>query len=176
MVFQTSRFIAMALTACIAALTACNRDTETANQTAADTTTQPPPATTPAPGSAPPPAPAAPVEHLDPAGAERLLEQKPGAVVLDIRTPAEYASGHIEGAVNLDFNAPGFADELAKLDRDATYVVHCGTGGRSTRSLEIFERLGFRSVAHLDGGLNAWREAGKPVTAATPASTAEPRP
>jgi rhodanese-related sulfurtransferase len=100
--------------------------------------------------------------HVDPAAAETLIKEKK-AVVLDIRTPAEFKSGHIDGAVNLDFQATNFAAKLAELDRSKTYVVHCASGGRSTRSLPVFEKQGFNEVAHLDGGFNAWKKAGKPV-------------
>lgn len=98
--------------------------------------------------------------HVDPAGAAALIASKP-IVVVDVRTPAEYASGHIAGATNLDFRATDFATRVSGLDRQATYLVHCAAGGRSTSSLETFDRLGFTSVVHLDGGLNAWKKAGQ---------------
>jgi rhodanese-related sulfurtransferase len=98
--------------------------------------------------------------HVDPAGAESLLAaQKP--VVLDLRTAGEFADGHLPGATNIDFLSPSFPDALAKLDRAPSYLVYCASGGRSTRSLPVFEKLGFASIAHLDGGFNAWRKAGK---------------
>jgi rhodanese-related sulfurtransferase len=102
------------------------------------------------------------VVHVDPDRAAGLLA-KGGVVVLDIRTAAEYASGHVAGATNIDYHARDFADRLAQLDRTETYLVHCASGRRSTEALATFEQLDFKSVVHLDGGLKAWRSAGKLV-------------
>jgi len=102
------------------------------------------------------------VKHVDPAEAGKLIQEKK-VMVLDIRTPEEFKAGHIAGATNLNFNAADFSRKLDQLDKDKTYLVHCASGRRSTSSLEIFERLKFKSVIHLDGGLKAWQNAGKPV-------------
>lgn len=82
---------------------------------------------------------------------------------IDVRTPAEFSGGHIPGATNIDFVSEGFASELAKLDRSKTYVVHCAAGGRSTQSLAVFARLGFKNIVHLDGGISGWIAAGQPI-------------
>jgi len=103
------------------------------------------------------------IENVDATAAAALLADGEEIVVLDIRTPEEYAQGHIAGAVNIDFKGEGFASELAELDRDQRYLVHCRSGGRSGRSLPQFEKLGFHSVYHLDSGLLGWIEAGQPV-------------
>ena len=104
-----------------------------------------------------------PVRHVEAAGAQTLLKEKPETVVLDVRTPREFATGHIEKAKNVNFQAADFGAQLEKLDRNKTYLVHCAAGGRSTQSLEVFKKLGFKSVVHLDGGFNAWTKAGLPV-------------
>ena len=108
------------------------------------------------------------VKHADAAGAKKIIDdsaaKKDGKVViLDIRTPDEFKGGHIAGAVNVDFKEKDFADKVAKLDKDKTYVVHCQSGGRSTKSLEIFKKLGFKSIVHLDDGFGSWEKAGLPV-------------
>ncbi len=102
------------------------------------------------------------ITHVDPATAQTLIDQKK-TVVLDVRTPKEYAAGHIADAKNIDFQSPDFEKNLGLLDRKPTYLVHCASGGRSTKSLEVFKKLGFTAVAHLDGGFQAWEKAGKPV-------------
>jgi phage shock protein E len=102
------------------------------------------------------------ITHVDAAQAGKLIADKK-VVVLDIRTPKEFAAGHIAGGKNIDFYATDFEKDLAALDKDKTYLVHCGSGGRSTRSLESFKKLGFKSVVHLDGGFKAWEKAGKPI-------------
>ena len=102
------------------------------------------------------------IQHVSPAEAKTLLaEKKP--VVLDLRTPAEFAAGHIAGAVNIDFRAPDFAQQIAALDRAPRYVVHCGSGNRSGQALPLFQKLHFEAIYHLDGGITAWKEAGLPV-------------
>jgi len=108
------------------------------------------------------------VTHTDAAGAKKLIDdsaaKKDGkVVVLDVRTPEEYQAGHIAGAVNIDFKEKDFADKAAKLDKSKTYVVHCQGGGRSTKSLEVFKKLGFKSIVHLDNGFGSWQKAGLPV-------------
>lgn len=103
------------------------------------------------------------ITHVDAAGAKALLSENREVVILDVRTPEEYAGGRLPGSMNLDFNQPEFREQLAKLDRDKTYLVHCAVGGRSKRSLSRFKELGFKSVVHLDGGFSGWAAAGQPV-------------
>ena len=88
----------------------------------------------------------------------KILKDNPNAVVLDIRTPAEFNEGHIPDAVNIDYKADSFESELGKLDRDATYVMHCRSGRRSANSFETFKKLGFKNVVHMDDGILGWKE------------------
>lgn len=104
------------------------------------------------------------VRHVNPEGAATLLGTKKDVVVLDIRTPKEFKGGHIDKAVNIDFHDKNFSEQLDKLDKSKTYLVHCASGGRSTKSLELFKAKGFKDIYHLDGGFNAWETAGKPVS------------
>ena len=100
--------------------------------------------------------------HVEPAGAEKLI--KDGKVaILDVRTADEYKEGHIAGAQNIDFTENDFEKRVSALDKSKAYLLHCGSGRRSTASLEIFQKLGFQHLYHLDGGLKAWQGAGKPV-------------
>jgi rhodanese-related sulfurtransferase len=107
------------------------------------------------------------VKHADASGAKKIIDDsaaKDGkVVVLDVRTPEEFKASHIPGAVNVDFKAKDFAEQVAKLDKGKTYVVHCGSGRRSTSSLETFKKLGFKSIVHLDNGFGGWQKAGLPV-------------
>ena len=102
------------------------------------------------------------VRHVQPAEAEKLIAGKK-VVVLDVRTPKEFAAGHIAGATNINFLSADFAKAIAGLDTNRSYLVHCAVGGRSTQSLPKFEKLQFQSLYHLDGGLKAWEKAGLPV-------------
>jgi phage shock protein E len=112
-----------------------------------------------------------PVAETRPAGsrnvsiaeAEALLKADKKIVVLDVRTPEEFANGHLPGARNLNFNAPDFKAAVGALDRDATYLVHCQAGGRSARATAAMKELQFKSVLHLNEGFSEWEAAGKPV-------------
>jgi phage shock protein E len=99
--------------------------------------------------------------------AKKVAEEKKPAVqkvtVLDIRTPDEFVLGHVDGAVNINFTGGKFAGEIAKLDKTKRYLLHCQSGARSKKSLEAFEKAGFTSIIHLDGGFAAWQKAGLPV-------------
>ena len=67
-----------------------------------------------------------------------------GAVVVDVRTPQEFASGHLRGAVNLDVSDAGFADAVAALDPDAAYVVYCRSGNRSAAAASLMREAGLQ--------------------------------
>ncbi|WP_461097407.1 rhodanese-like domain-containing protein [Spirosoma luteolum] len=101
--------------------------------------------------------------HLDARQAAAWLKANPKAVVLDVRTPEEFRQGHLPNAVNVNYQATDFEQQLARLDKTRPYLVHCAVGGRSTRSLPVLEKLGFSRVYHLDGGLQRWQQAGLPV-------------
>jgi phage shock protein E len=86
-----------------------------------------------------------------------------GVTVLDVRTPEEYASGHVEGAQNVDFYAADFGDQLDALDHDAHYVVYCHSGNRSGQATALMADKGFTHVTDVDGGIAAWEAAGLPT-------------
>lgn len=92
---------------------------------------------------------------------DRLRQQK-DTVVLDVRTADEYADGHLKDSVLIDLRSPDFAERIGKLDKSKTYLVHCAAGGRSARACSKMDALGFKTV-NLEGGLGAWKDAGKPV-------------
>jgi rhodanese-related sulfurtransferase len=107
-----------------------------------------------------------PGRHVEPGKArELILENKgnPGFSILDVRTPGEFAEGHLEGAVLVDYRSPRFRQEMAQLDREKTYLVYCRTGNRSAHALETMKDLGFRSIYHLEGGIKRWVEEGLPA-------------
>jgi rhodanese-related sulfurtransferase len=91
-------------------------------------------------------------------------KNNPDFVILDVRTPEEFADGYIENAINLDFYSEVFRDELDKLDKDETYLIYCRSGNRSGRTLPIMEELGFRKVHNMHGGIVEWQAKGLPTT------------
>lgn len=107
--------------------------------------------------------PAGVVKNVSPEDAAKLLEEHPKIVVLDVRTPEEFAAGHIAGAKNVDFKAPDFAAKVAALDKSQTYLVHCAAGGRSGKTLDLMKGHNFTAIYHLNEGFKAWEKAGKPV-------------
>ncbi|GEP45403.1 rhodanese-like domain-containing protein [Brevifollis gellanilyticus] len=102
------------------------------------------------------------VAHVEADEAAKLIADGKVTVV-DVRTAEEFKEGHIKGAKNIDVTENDFAQKLGELDKSKPVLVHCQAGGRSTRSLLSFEKLGFTQVYHLDGGFNGWTKAGKPL-------------
>jgi phage shock protein E len=100
--------------------------------------------------------------ELDAAGFAAAL-RRPGTTVLDVRTPGEFAAGHLPGAVNVDVSAPDFLARLATLDPSAPYAVYCRSGNRSAAALAQMREAGFTAAYHLGGGITAWQEAGGEV-------------
>lgn len=76
-------------------------------------------------------------------------------VLLDVRTPEEYAAGHIEGALNIDIFNPNFRDLIDALDNSKEYFVYCRSGNRSGQACMLMAELGYKSN-NLMGGIGAW--------------------
>jgi rhodanese-related sulfurtransferase len=89
--------------------------------------------------------------------------KRPGTTVLDVRTPAEFAAGHLPGAVNVDVSSRDFLARVDQLDRAGTYAVYCRSGSRSAAALQLMSQAGFTSAFDLAGGLQAWQDAGGEV-------------
>jgi Rhodanese-related sulfurtransferase len=84
-------------------------------------------------------------------------------VVLDVRTPEEYANGHLEGARNIDWNGASFADEAASLSPDQEYLVYCQSGNRSGQAVQYLNEAGFTSVKNGGGVDEAADATGLPI-------------
>jgi rhodanese-related sulfurtransferase len=80
---------------------------------------------------------------------------KTGSILLDVRTPGEFASGTIKGAKNIDILSPGFANSISKLDKNKEYLVFCRSGSRSAQACSIMSRQGFK-VSNLRGGISEY--------------------
>jgi rhodanese-related sulfurtransferase len=95
------------------------------------------------------------------------------AVLVDLREPGELAEqGVIVGAVHaprgmLEFYAdPSSPYHRSRFDPSARTILYCASGGRSALACDLLRQLGYADVAHLDGGLKAWKAAGRPVVRA----------
>ncbi|MCA9379811.1 rhodanese-like domain-containing protein [Candidatus Dojkabacteria bacterium] len=92
---------------------------------------------------------------LDPNTFRSMSEEKKG-ILLDIRTPAEYAEQHLHGSINFDFYSVEFEKQLENLDKNHPYFIYCRTGSRTKTVLDIMKSIGFKEVYDLKGGIIAW--------------------
>ena len=83
---------------------------------------------------------------------------KGNALVIDVRTPAEFSGAHIKNAINIDYFSKSFPVTISKLDKQKTILVYCAAGGRSTSACSDFKKLGFKKVYNLIGGYDDWKE------------------
>jgi rhodanese-related sulfurtransferase len=93
----------------------------------------------------------------------RIDKKDPDVVVLDVRTPAEFAAGHVPGARNVSHDQ--LAAKLPELDelKDKQVVLYCRSGRRSQLAAETLSKAGFTKLRHLEGDYLAWEEAQRPI-------------
>lgn len=107
------------------------------------------------------------VRNVDPETFKKLTEQK-GVVLLDLRTSPEIESkGKIKGATQLDFLDKNAEQKVAALDKSKTYLLYCAGGGRSGDCAELMQKLGFKDVVNLEGGIERWKKKGFEVETKT---------
>ncbi len=93
----------------------------------------------------------------------------PDFIIIDVRTADEYATGHLENAINIDLYSENFNAEIGKLDRNKIYLIYCRTGVRSSGARDVMKALGFMNINNMldsknnKGGITAWMEQGFPV-------------
>ena len=90
-----------------------------------------------------------PFTNISPEQAQVLIHRNtdnPKFILLDVRTPQEFSTGHIKGALNINFSAPDFASKIDELDKSATYLVYCKVGGRSSKAMKLMQEKGFKKV------------------------------
>lgn len=102
-------------------------------------------------------------EYVRPDEFQQKLKTTKDAVLLDVRTPEEVQQGYIKGSVNIDFKASDFKEKISKLDKNKTYFLYCAAGGRSGKTADMMEEMGFRKIYNLMGGIDAWGEEKLPV-------------
>jgi thioredoxin len=91
------------------------------------------------------------------------LSKTPDALVLDVRTAEEFAGGHLDKAVNVDWNSGGFDAWSKKIDKEANIFVYCLSGGRSGSAGAALRQAGFKHVSEMEGGIMKWKAAGLPL-------------
>jgi phage shock protein E len=103
------------------------------------------------------------IRHFTAPQAAELIQTQTELVILDVRTPGEFNSGHVAGAINIDYHGDDFAKRIAELDPNRHYLLYCQAGFRSGRTLPLMIRASLPKITHLDGGINTWNAAGLPV-------------
>lgn len=103
------------------------------------------------------------VKRLDPQNFEKKLKESKEAVLIDVRTPGEYAQGHLTNATLIDINSSDFKNRVAKLNKSKPVFVYCKAGSRSGSAVNIMEEMGFKEIYDLSGGITAWQKANKPI-------------
>lgn len=71
-----------------------------------------------------------------------------GTVIIDVRTPGEFASGHLEGALNIDIQSPDFAAQVSQLDPTQEYFIYCRSGNRSGQAISRMTNMGFTNMTN----------------------------
>ena len=103
---------------------------------------------------------------LAPSEFQRMANGTQGAIVLDVRRPEEIASGHIANSQSIVYDEV-FDQKLATLENKPIFI-YCASGKRSAKAAKILRGKGYKNVYELDGGFNAWKESGLPVSNANP--------
>jgi phage shock protein E len=121
----------------------------------------------PAPAAAPGASAAQPAPRISQADLRARLDRKDrNVVVLDVRTPEEFAAGHVPGARNVSHDQlAGRLGELGDL-RDKDVVLYCRSGRRTALAEDVLRRAGFERLFHLDGDFQAWQAANQPIETA----------
>ncbi|MFT2008023.1 rhodanese-like domain-containing protein [Pontibacter sp. 13R65] len=88
--------------------------------------------------------------------------KKKNTVLVDVRTPAEFEGGHLQGAQNADFLSHEFQEAMQQWDKSKTYYLYCASGNRSGKAAKLMEEAGFKRVFNI-GGFKDLKEAGLPL-------------
>lgn len=111
-------------------------------------------------------APAQIIENVTPQEASISIQDNknnPDFAIIDVRTPGEFAEGHVEDAIIIDFYSESFRSDINALDKNKTYLIYCQSGNRSGKALKIMEELGFTEVYNISGGILEWKAQGLPL-------------
>ena len=90
------------------------------------------------------------------------LKKTPNAQVVDVRTLNEYKKGHLQNAVNIDWNADDFAEKAATLDSAKPVFVYCLSGPRSAAAAEKLKEMGYKEIYEMKRGMMEWRSKNLP--------------
>lgn len=86
---------------------------------------------------------------------QKLISEN--SIILDVRTADEYNAGHLADAVNIDFFSTNFMDDVLELNKSKTLLIHCASGGRSSKAMSKLTGKGFNTMYNMLGGFGAWK-------------------
>ena len=98
-------------------------------------------------------------EHIDLEEFKDKMDEG-GYELVDLRTPVEFETGHLEGAYNIDFTAPEFMAVLEQMDKEKKYLLYCRTGNKSEQTLDLMQERGFKESYNMVGGIVDWSDEG----------------
>ncbi len=96
------------------------------------------------------------IKNLEPKAFSETLKTTTNAQIIDVRTPQEFAAGHLENAQNIDWLGDNFDANAQKLDKTKPIFIYCKTNNRSSQAAEKLEELGFKNIYNMKGGLLKW--------------------
>jgi rhodanese-related sulfurtransferase len=97
------------------------------------------------------------------AAAPAALDFSEDTIIIDVRTPAEFKTGHLQGALNIDVQSPDFYSQISELDPNADYFIYCRSGNRSAQAMRQMAPLGFSSMTNGGSVQEATERSGVPV-------------
>lgn len=100
------------------------------------------------------------IQTIAPEAFAKKIDDTPKAQILDVRTPEEYASEHIDNTINVNWLGDNFVSGAEKFDKTKPVFVYCKSGGRSAKASAKLAELGFKNIYNLDGGMMKWNAAG----------------
>lgn len=100
------------------------------------------------------------IENNSPEAFAKKINETPKPQIIDVRTPEEFASEHLDNAVNVNWLGDNFVSSVEKFDKSKPVFVYCKSGGRSAKAAAKLEELGFKKIHQLEGGLMKWNALG----------------
>ena len=88
---------------------------------------------------------------------ENVVNKLTTYTILDVRTPEEFAEGHLPNAINIDVTNTNFEEEVNKLDKKLSYLVYCRSGKRSSAATSIIVIFFFQKITNREGGISNWK-------------------
>lgn len=88
--------------------------------------------------------------------AKEFIDKTPDVVIIDVRTPKEFADGHLKGAININVMDEGFQTAIEALDKNKSYLIYCRSGRRSMNAAKIMQRKNFKYIYEISDGFKGW--------------------